>query len=107
MDIFYSQKLYSIGFNLLDTNGAAVDADVLPSGIVYINKEVSDVSVTITNLETGVYLADFTAPVVSESSTLNLMVKAVIDGVTYSYWKANGRVSAGGVGPVNNKWKPQ
>jgi len=86
-DINFSTKRNITGCTALFTitdfaTGAAVDADSLPTGHLYVNA-AQDSSATITNISTGLYKAAVTFPTVLTNATdiFSILITATVGGV--------------------------
>ena len=63
------------------TTGAAVNADSLPTGLIYVNGTVNAASVTVTNITTGVYKAAVTLPSLSAGDVVDLRISATVSTI--------------------------
>ncbi len=68
-------------FTLRDDSGA-VDADSLPAGTLVINGASDAASVTVTNLDTGLYSWSVTLPTLAVSDNVEIVIQATVDGIT-------------------------
>lgn len=67
-------------FTTNDDTGASADADSTPTGTVYLNGTANGVSVTVTNIATGLYKAAFTMPAGSAGDSVQLVIAATVGG---------------------------
>ena len=67
-------------FTLTDADGAASDADSLPTAAVYLNGVANGASVTVTDLGTGLYSATWTNPG-ANGNTVSVVASFTMDGV--------------------------
>lgn len=73
----------TILFTTMDyATGIATDADVLPTGVLYINGIASASAVTITNITTGVYRAVVTMPALSNGDYVSVCISATVNAIT-------------------------
>lgn len=68
-------------FTLTDADGAASDADSLPTAAVYLNGVANGASVTVTDLGTGLYSATWTNPG-ANGNTVSVVASFTMDGIT-------------------------
>lgn len=64
------------------SSGAAINADSLPTGILYINGTANAASVTVTNITTGVYKAAVILPSLSAGDVVEIRITAAVSTVT-------------------------
>ncbi|MGV3486861.1 MAG: hypothetical protein ACO1RT_20770 [Planctomycetaceae bacterium] len=87
--------------NFLTTNDLGVLAapGSLPSAVLYRNGVSSGVTVTVTNVSTGLYKAAFTTGAWAAGDVLQLLVTASIDGTSYTAIAWDGEItsSSGGL----------
>jgi hypothetical protein len=67
-------------FTIVGTAGL-VDADSLPTGVLYLNGAANAATVTVTKLATGKYKAVVTVPTVVDGDDLALLIDATVDSV--------------------------
>ena len=64
------------------TSGAAVNADSLPTGILYINGTANGATVTVTNITTGVYKAAVNLPSLIAGDVVEIRITGAVSSVT-------------------------
>jgi hypothetical protein len=85
-----------VGFTTNASTGAAANADSLPTASLVRNGTADGaVTVTVTNLSTGAYMASFAIPAdYATNDDLQLLVSATISTIPCKLWIGQGRVDA-------------
>lgn len=85
----------ALTFRNEDDTGILTNTDSLPTAVLYVNGAIdSAITITITNISTGTYKAAFTMGDYSDGDIWELVVTAVIDGITYSRIVKEGYIEA-------------
>ncbi len=63
------------------STGALVNADSLPTGVLYLNGTANGATVTVTNITTGIYKAAVTLPTLAVNDLVSIVISATVGGV--------------------------
>jgi hypothetical protein len=83
MSLPTTATLYRV-FRTADADGVVTDADSTPTATLYADGASVADSVTVTNLSTGTYRASVPLSGRTTSQQVQLLISAVVDGVTYT-----------------------
>ncbi len=93
MSLVKSGQVVAPTFTVTDPAGTGlINADSLPTGVVYVNGVADAAVVTVTNLTTGKYKSSVTLPALSAGDTVEIMISAAVGGVNFAetVWSAIG-----------------
>ncbi len=84
------------------STGALVNADSLPTGVLYLNGTANGATVTVTNITTGIYKAAVTLPTLAVNDLVSLVISATVGGVAGGgkVWEDTKDVFAGAIPDV-------
>lgn len=78
----YSAQEINVRFSTRNPNtGASTNADSLPTAVLYLNDAATAVTVTITNVKTGIYLSSFTLPTLAIGDVVELEITATVSSI--------------------------
>jgi len=77
-----SAQIVTAMFTTCDPNtGAALDADALPTGLLYVNGVADAAVVAVANMATGVYRAVVTLPALAAGDLVAIRITATVDAI--------------------------
>lgn len=94
--IYNLSEVAYVGFTTNDATGAAADADSTPTASLIRNGSADGaVTVTVTNLSTGAYIASFTVPSgYAVADDLQLLISATVDAIAGKAFVGQGKVDS-------------
>ncbi len=81
------------------STGALVNADSLPTGVLYLNGTANGATVTVTNITTGIYKAAVTLPTLAVNDLVSIVISATVGGIAGGgkVWEDTKDVFAGAI----------